>query len=192
MRDINNAEDDDDQILNYVIFTPYSDARFDQKYNEKVEKELQNGDPHESMKKYFNGEWSKYFNDNISDVIKQYKNLTWPSEDEKNMMKENYEKRKDINETNIKNNERDGDEKRKDINETNIINNEKDGNEKKNDINETNIINNEKDNNEKKNDIIETKNITNNEKDGNEKKNDIIESNITNNKKDSDGKKKYY
>ena len=129
LRDINDA-DDDNQDLNRLILTPYSDVKFDQKYNKRVEEELQNGDPHESMKKYLNIEWSKYFNDNISDVIKQYKNSTWPSEDEKKMMKENDEKKKDINEANFTIYDKDGDGKEK-VKGKYFSNNKKKGKRKK-------------------------------------------------------------
>ena len=185
LRDINNAEDDDNQNLNYEIFNPYSDAKFDQKYNKKVEEELQNGDPYESMKKYFDNEWSKYFNDNISDVIKQYKNLTWPSEEEEKMMEKNDEKKKDIDEAIFTIYGKDDDEKEKDIN---ITNKEKDGDEKKKNINEANITIYDKDGDEKKKDI----NIANKEKVGDEKKKHHPKFNINKKKKGKKREKNYY
>ena len=188
LRDINNVDGDDNQNLNYEIFNPYSDAKFDQKYNKKVEEELQNGDPYESMKKYFDNEWSKYFNDNISDVIKQYKNLTWPSEEEEKMMEEKGEKKKDIDEAIFTIYGKDGDEKEKD---SNITNKEKDGNEKKRDINEANITIYDKDGDEKKKDINEA-NIIIYDKDGNEKKKHHAKNISNKNKKGKKREKNYY
>ena len=151
----------------------------DKKENKEEEEidEVKKGVPIECMKKYLNDDWKLFFNDNISDLIKQYCNKNWPSR----------EKEMDIfdflfQDNNDSDNQNENKEENKDINnENNNIN-----------IDENKEVKVENEEIDEKNKLMENKEKEQ-EENKKEEKNDDIKKNKDNKKemiKEDENKKK--
>ena len=94
----------------------------------EIEEEEKKGVPIKSMEKYLNDEWKKFFEESISELIKQYANKNWP-ERKKEMdlfdflFQESGELKNDENNSNNEN-KSDNNEKNKKEEDKKEINNE--------------------------------------------------------------------
>ena len=73
-------EDNDD--MNMMM---YGDIEDNDKKEKNEENDVKKGVPIQSMKKYLNDDWKLFFNDNISDVIKQYCDKKWPPKEKNDL-----------------------------------------------------------------------------------------------------------
>ena len=70
---VNEDNDNNDFFCNIDDKNENSDKK-----ENKEEDEIKKGVPIESMKKYLNDDWALFFNENISNIIKQYCDKNWP------------------------------------------------------------------------------------------------------------------
>ena len=72
-----NEDQENNEYFNMLSNEDDKNLNNDKKENQE-EEDIKKGVPIESMKKYLNNDWTLFFNENISDVIKQYCDKNWP------------------------------------------------------------------------------------------------------------------
>ena len=72
----------EDNENNELFSMNEDDTNLNNDKKENKEEDIKKGITIESMKKYLNNDWTLFFNENISDVIKQYCDKNWPPKKE--------------------------------------------------------------------------------------------------------------